>query len=213
MKQLVLNSLNLTEGIFSFPTYYIPYIFLSTIFIFLTALFVSAGLIGASIRKSSFSFTDLINNSLSSFWKYLAFFVVVCIFSLGLLILLIIPGIIFMVYWIFGVYVMYDKKLGIRASLKESRRIVRGRWWFVFGYLLFVGLITILISFLAGLIVLPTTFIFQFAILSGNAIPQALFVADLFLKIIATFTSNLIILPLFTLFLKNFYFEMKGKKG
>ncbi len=68
------------------------------------------------------------------------------LFLFGLLLLLIIPGIIFLVYWVFTVYVVvhYGKKR--RAALDESKRIVKWRRWKTVGYMIVLYLPMIIIS-------------------------------------------------------------------
>ncbi|MFA6909440.1 MAG: hypothetical protein WC289_06240, partial [Patescibacteria group bacterium] len=63
-----------------------------------------------------------------------------------LYVLLIIPGIIFTVFWAFAISaVMIDNVSGMQA-LSASKAAVKGRWWRVFGYFIVFGLITGLLS-------------------------------------------------------------------
>jgi len=61
----------------------------------------------------------------------------------GGLILLIIPGIVFSVWFAFARFGIAEKKLGIGASLKESKSLVTGRFWEVFGRLFVLSLFAI----------------------------------------------------------------------
>ena len=61
------------------------------------------------------------------------------IFLLGLYLLLVIPGIIFTVYWIFEVYAVALKGLKGKAALDYSKAIVAGRWWKTLGYSICFG--------------------------------------------------------------------------
>lgn len=73
------------------------------------------------------------------------------IFLLGLFLLLIVPGIIYSVYWAFALYaVMLHHEHG-RGALAYSKSVVKGRWWKVLGYMFALGL-------LAGLLVMAITF-------------------------------------------------------
>ena len=121
------------------------------------------------------------------------------VFLLGLFLLLIIPGIIFMIYWIFGSYVFLDEDKGILYSLKKSRQLVKGNWWKMFGYLILIMIILFIFAILIGIILaLPILF-------SGNSIVYIAFDG----------ISNLIVSLAFygflTLFFKNIYLEWKGK--
>lgn len=96
--------------------------------------------------KSAYSFAA------KNFWSYVWVSVLVGLATLGGFILLIIPGIIFMIWFMFSYYVLlFEGKKGTDA-LKGSREHVRGRWWAVFGRLLFFLVIMLIVSFAFGLI-------------------------------------------------------------
>lgn len=54
---------------------------------------------------------------------------------LGMLLLLIVPGIIWSLYYSFFVYVVALRGLSGKKALDYSKAIVKGQWWRVFGYL------------------------------------------------------------------------------
>jgi len=196
-------------GLITFPLYYsISNVILSLISFFLT-LFVSASLISVSVKKSKFSYKDLFEMGKSKYWKYFGLSIVTGIFILLLTLLLIIPGIIFGVYWAFVAYVFFDKDKKIMDSLKESRKIVKGRWWKTFGYILLFGLISLLIMIVASVVELPTYLIMMANIFSSTDISLAVLIISSVTSMIYQFLVALVISPLFILFLKNFYLEMK----
>jgi hypothetical protein len=89
----------------------------------------------------------------SSAWKRLWPFSLLSIL-MGLIIglgfiLLIIPGIIFMVWFHFSSFELITKGKGIKDSLSGSKNLVAGKFWAVLGRLIVLGLL----SALAGLIV------------------------------------------------------------
>lgn len=66
---------------------------------------------------------------------------------LGGLILFIIPGVIFSLWYTFAPFVaILEKKRGMEA-LRESKKMVQGRWWTVFGYFFVLGLLFFVVSF------------------------------------------------------------------
>ena len=71
---------------------------------------------------------------------------------LGLFILLIIPGIIFAVYWGFALLVVVFREQKYMDALRYSKSLVRGRWWNVFGVIL---LITVLAFITMAVVVSP----------------------------------------------------------
>lgn len=74
------------------------------------------------------------------------------VFLIPLFILLIIPGIIFGIYWTFSLYALVIDKTSISGALKKSHDVVRGRWWKVFGYVILLGLIVVIFSGITGAI-------------------------------------------------------------
>lgn len=72
-------------------------------------------------------------------------------FLFGLTFLLVIPAIIFGVYWAFATYVVALKGKSGLDALRYSQVVVRGRWWKVVGYLIVLGFITGMISWLISL--------------------------------------------------------------
>lgn len=80
------------------------------------------------------------------FWPYLWVSALVgAAVSVGF-ILLIIPGIIFMVWFAFSYMVVLLEDIRGADALKKSKSYVTGRWWGVFGRMLFLVLIAILLS-------------------------------------------------------------------
>jgi hypothetical protein len=196
-------------GTLKMPLYYtLVNIFFIIISVFLT-LFVSAGFISTTLKKSKFSSSELIENAKPRYWKYFWFSIVLVIFIFLLTLLLIIPGIIFGIYWIFASYVFFDRKEKIRASLRQSREIVKGRWWNTFGYLILLGLILIGFSIVMGIIQLPTMVIMILKIFSNTNLSFGLLIVSSLLNLIANFILSLVSAPFSALFLKNFYLEMK----
>jgi len=134
-------------------------------------------------KKNEVSLSETLGVAKKNFWRYLGFAIVMGIFLVVLYILLIIPGIIFTVYWAFASYVFIHKNTTVMGALKESKNIVRGNWWKVFwrGLLLFI--IYIVVDGILG-----------------------------FIPIIGGLLSMLILYPFSVLFFKNLYLDMIGKK-
>ncbi|MBW2990664.1 hypothetical protein KY348_03080 [Candidatus Woesearchaeota archaeon] len=88
-----------------------------------------------------------ITNAFSRWFPVIGTSILMGIFLIGLFILLIVPGIIFSVYWIFTIYIVaLNNKSGLEA-LKHSKAIVKGRWWKVVGYGFVFGLIALAVVF------------------------------------------------------------------
>lgn len=83
-------------------------------------------------------------------WKFFLLIVLVFLATFGGLILLVIPGIIFGIWFAFASFMFVDKSLGIKDSMSKSRELVKGRFWQVFYRLLIFGLFSSLVSVVAS---------------------------------------------------------------
>lgn len=159
--------------------------FLLLVFIFLALnIFMTLAFLEISFSKKPLSFKEALKKSSPNFWKFFGLTIVLTISLVFLYILLIIPGIIFTIFWVFSMYIMVDKKVGVFESMKMSFRLVKGRWWSVFGYSLLILIIALATSFILGMIPF------------GGLI------------------STLIVTPVVLIFFKNWYLDLKvGKRG
>ena len=209
IRQVILNPHLTDTEYFSLPLSYLTTVLILSIMGGLLYLFVNASITAVSIKKSKFKFGDIVKFGSSSYLKYISLSLVSLIFLSGLFLLLIIPAIIFGIYWIFGIYVLLDEKKGILESLKRSREIVRGRWWKVFGYFILIVLILMGISSIFSIIQLPTEIIYKIKVANNDPISLGFFITSSLLSWISDFLYMLISIPFLILFLKNFYFDLK----
>lgn len=167
-----------------------------------------AGLIKESIN-GKINFHKTINSGKNNFWKIFWFSIVITFF-LGLLFLaLIIPGIIFGIYWILAVFIYFENKKTVIESLKTSFHMVKGNWWRIFGYFILIFLFSLIVLIVVGIINLPIV-ILIYKLEDPSTI---LLIWDSILSNISSFLSNLIIIPFSIIFYKNVYLELKNKKN
>ena len=95
---------------------------------------------------------------------------------LGFTLLLIVPGIIWSIYYVFGTAVVVLRMKAGREALRYSKSLVVGKWWKVFGY-----------SFVFGLATLGTAAILGgvLGLLGGNFVVD--FIAGVFTDIMMSF--------------------------
>ncbi len=99
---------------------------------------------------------EVYKRNLKFFWWFILIAFINALIGLGSSVFLIIPAIIVSIYGCFYIYtfVLEDKK-GF-AAFTESYSLVYGRWWPVFGRVVFIGLVTfvlwIIVGFVLGLI-------------------------------------------------------------
>lgn len=193
-----------------YPTYFITSLFLSLISGLLSFLAYVSITFGA-LRGKKFSFSEALHEGKKNYWRAISYTIVVSIFIILLFMLLIVPGIVFAVYWIFAYFVFLNEKKGIIDSLSTSYNMVKGKWWMTFGYGLLLMLIIIGISIIFSIPSFASGFLYAISAfgnkLSVNLVATMSAVGFLFSAI-----SQLITTPLSIIFMKNFYLTMGKKK-
>ena len=104
------------------------------------------------INKKTPQVWESIKNALLVWDKAILTTFLAGIILIGLFLLLIIPGIIYSVYYTFFLYAIVLKDVKFKGALDFSKQLVMGRWWRVFGIAIFVSII---ISIFAGFAVIP----------------------------------------------------------
>jgi len=166
-----------------------------------------AGLVKDSI-KGKFKLNKTINSGKKYFWKFVWFSIVIFSFLILLFLALIIPGIIFAVYWTLAVYIYLDSKKTVVQSLSASYHMIKGNWWRIFGYTVLLFLILGVVGMIINLIGLPIGMLFKNLELPDLWISFLNFI----LRDVINLVYTLISVPFSILFYKNVYLEMRGKK-
>jgi len=203
------SMLEINQEMIKFPFYYQLISALFGIISVFLMVFLSVGLINASLKKSKFSFRELIGFGNLRYWKVILFGIVTGIFIILLFLALIIPGIIFLIYWTFALYIFLDKKTKIRDSLKQSRMMIKNRWWKTLGYSLLIGLIMMGIGIVLSIIQLPTIIITMIHLANNTPLSLTLIGISSLLEVITSFLTTLFATPLAIFFFKNYYLEIK----
>lgn len=134
---------NLDSNIdYSFLEIFKPSLITPLILIWIISLilqfFVTASFLYNSLFKKQnkvMTVKETLSGGRKYFWKVFGFSVVTAILLIFLTLAFIIPGIIFMIFWIFAAYILVNENTGIIESLKKSYYLVKGRWWRTFGFL------------------------------------------------------------------------------
>lgn len=122
------------------------------------------------LTKPTNEIKNIFKDCLKSIWKFFLISLVIGVLIFLGSLLLIIPGIIFAVWFSFSIFLILDKNLKIRDSLLKSRALVKGKFFKILGrFFVFIFVIllietilssipymgSMLISFLAPLFILP----------------------------------------------------------
>ncbi len=116
-----------------------------------------------------------------------------------LFLLLIVPGVIYSVYWLFILYVIILKDKSFFDAMSYSKSVVKGRWWRTLGYAFVFGLLALVVSFLLGLVFGGFSFF----------LPAGIFM-DLFDVVFGTFVDFLI--TYFTVVFVVFFLNLDATK-
>jgi len=100
----------------------------------------------ASPEEPNKRLSALINRLISLWATQLIYLSVLTLF-------LVIPGIIFGVYWVFSIFVLVDKDLKGKSILDESKQIIKGNWWRVFALIVIIVVIYFLVIGVIAIIV------------------------------------------------------------
>lgn len=104
-------------------------------------------------------------------WRYLLTSLVLGLIIVGGVILLIIPAVIFGIWFSFTIFLVLDKNMKIGEALRTSKLMVKGKFWQVLGRNLVFGLFTVLLSLIFTAIPyvgpLATTFLIPLLTLPG----------------------------------------------
>jgi uncharacterized membrane protein len=114
------------------------------------------------------------------FWKYLGTSILLAVVLAIGLVLLIVPGIIFGLMFMFATFIVIERELGPIDALSESNRITRGHKWPLFGFVLLLvavnllGLLALVVGVLVSIPVSTLAFVHAYRVLGGKpATPDA----------------------------------------
>lgn len=151
------------------------------------------------------SIGELLSLASTRYFKVLALLILVGLMLIPLYLAIIIPGIIFSLYWVFSQYFVIDENEKIINSIRRSYHLVKGNWWATFVKLLLLGLIIFGVV-VASLIIMVIVFL----ILQGSSFfLEGLTPVNAMISVIV---DNLLyaVLTLFSLiFTVNLYKDMK----
>ena len=112
------------------------------------------------------------------FWKYLGASILLALAVAIGFVLLIVPGIILGLMFMFTTFVVIERELGPIDAMSESHRLTRGHKWRLFGFVLLLLLINVLgvLALVVGLLVsIPVStlaFVHAYRVLGGKPGPR-----------------------------------------
>lgn len=110
------------------------------------------------------SVKEIFNESKTYFWKFIIVSFLVGLFVMLWSFLFIIPGIIFVVYYSFSMWVLICENKESGAVLQRSKELVKNHWWEVAGRFVFLGLVYVVFIIVLSL---PFSFVPKDSIAGG----------------------------------------------
>ncbi len=120
---------------------YMKLIQLTEFLIGVVATMSLARLIEASLMGQPITWNQALCHALSRWLASIGTGFLAGLIVLGMFLLLIVPGIIWSLYYSLFVYVVALRRLSGKSALDYSKSIVKGQWWRVLGYLFVIELI------------------------------------------------------------------------
>ena len=160
--------------------------------------------------RGAASVHEAVHNSSSYLGKAVLLSVILGLALIALFFLFIIPAIIFGVFWAFALYALVVDNTGVAQAMRQSRKIVSGRWWTVFIYLLLLALI---ISAVELMVILPVILIIGLiggfvGVLLG--LPWLLTAVGVLISVIVL-AVNMAVLPFTFTFMERFYVNLRDE--
>jgi hypothetical protein len=112
------------------------------VYLVVSVLVMAAGIFAIKkvVAKETLDVKKTFAFAWKNLWKFSILAILIFLATFGGFLLLIIPGIIFGIWFSFANFVFVDKGLEVKASMGKSRELVKGRFWAVFGRLFIFGL-------------------------------------------------------------------------
>lgn len=197
------SPLEMAQPIFNSPVFY-AFLFFALIAALLN-IFATSGIVKTSLKKNTFKYQNVIDGAQTVFLPIIGFYILTIAFLIPLYVLLIIPGIIFSIYWSVALFAFVDERKGILSALGTSMNLIKGNWWRTLGYLLILLLIAIAVNIPIAIVTVPLSIITPF--LASQVLSTLLLV----IATIIGFVGTLFTTPFFILFFKNYYLSLKDK--
>jgi len=149
------------------------------------------------LKNPTAKFKELFKNTKGLFWKFFGLSLLTGILVMLWTLLLIIPGIIFGIFYYFALYFLIFEDVKGMNAIKSSKALVSGYWWGVFGRTMFLLLVAMLASFVLSI---------PFMFLSEGTIMYTIY----------SLIQNLIwvvVIPVFMVFTYLMYKDLRGIKS
>jgi len=144
----ILNSINPSLLISKYTWFFTATIGMNLLSLVATLFVGICGIKAVAIvlGKDSKSIKEVFKFGWNNLWKFFLLSILLLLVTFGGMILLIIPGVIFSVWFVLSKFAFVDQNLGVFDSMKKSKELVKGRFWAVFGRIIIFGVFAVLVG-------------------------------------------------------------------
>jgi hypothetical protein len=121
----------------------------------LTGVFVAAAgitALGKVVEGGELSVKKTFSSSWKYYWTFLLLSIVLVLSYLLGFILLVIPGLLFIVWFAFSRFIAIEKGAGVTAAIKKSKELVKGIYWKILGRLIIFGMFAVIVQMILSVI-------------------------------------------------------------
>ena len=110
-----------------------------------------AAIVEGTILGADLSWGDAMRQGFSRWGSALGTSILAGFILLGLTLLLIVPGIIWTVYYTFWLYVVALRNIGGKTALDYSKNLVVGQWWRILGIIIVIAIAELITGFIVNI--------------------------------------------------------------
>ena len=169
------------------PRMHIAIIQLTEFFLGVLATMALAKLIEESLYGHTITWFQALRHAVSRWGAAILTGLLAMLIVFGLTLLLIVPGVIWVIYYSFFLFVVALRDLSGKPALDYSKALVKGQWWRVFGYLLVIQSLAVLAVIV---VTVPFQVLPEHRLLDILANTLADLVTPLFLTMVIVFFLN-----------------------
>lgn len=124
------------------------------LYLFVSVFVTASGIIavGNVVESKELLLKKTYESAWKVYWAFLLLSIVLFLAYLLGFILLIVPGVLFVVWFAFSRFIMVEENLGIKEVLLRSKSLVKGVYWKVLGRLIIFGVFAVVVEMILSVI-------------------------------------------------------------
>jgi hypothetical protein len=127
---------------------------LQILFLFIGVFVKASGIIalGKVVEGKELSLKKTFESGRKLYWTFLLLSIVLTLIYVFGFVLLVIPGVLFVVWFAFSRFIMIEKGLGVKQALLKSKELVKGIYWKMLGRLIVFGAFAMIVQMILSVV-------------------------------------------------------------